>query len=655
MTDTPERIGKYDVRGQLGAGAMAVVYQAYDPVIERAIAIKVVDKRRLDATEADAVLSRFRVEARAAGRLHHPNIVAVHDCGEDGDLVYLAMECVFGQPLTAFLQGEDFRGEPDKVCDIMLQVLGALSYSHAQGVIHRDIKPSNIMMSREGVIKIADFGVARIESSHLTQTGDLIGTPSYMAPEQFAGERADARTDLYGASVIFYELLTRRRPFEGPSNAVIMHRVFTETPAPPSQLNPMLSTALDAVVLRGMAKEPGERFQSAREYELAVRAAMAAGLLAREAPRPAGAPRIDPGLLKAVRAKPVADAAAAQPAAAGSPAPAATPPPAPGSRPAERRLPADASARWRGGRGAGQDVTVLFVDDEVRILTALQALFRTRYRVQVCEDPRRAVELLKSTCFHVLGSDQRMPGMLGVDLLRVAREISPRTVRILLTGYSDLASIVGSINEGEVWRFINKPWDAQDIQDTLAEAVALATEVPEVPAWQMPPPPRFDEAVLALDPTNALTPPLLDAVGEQHWVARARDVDEAVEVLHEREVAVLVADLDADPAGVKTLLHLVKRAFPQILTVGVTEVADAEALIELINQTQVYRFLNKPVSVRQLDEHVRAALNRYRAYEATPALARVQQRVVAPKSPAPAAGSLLERLKAIRSRFGAGR
>jgi serine/threonine-protein kinase len=651
MAEIPQRIGKYDVRGLLGAGAMAVVYQAYDPVIERTLAIKVVDKRRLDESESESVLSRFRVEARAAGRLHHPNIVAVYDCGEDGELVFLAMECVFGRPLTAFLQGEDFRGEPDKVCEIMLQVLGALSYSHAQGVIHRDIKPSNIMVSREGVIKIADFGVARIESSHLTQTGDLIGTPSYMAPEQFAGERADARTDLYGASVIFYELLTRRRPFEGPNNAVIMHRVFTETPAPPSRVNPLLSAALDDVVLQGMAKEPGERFQSAREYENAVRAAMAQGLLAESRSEPSAGPKIASNLLKAVRAKPAGEAAPAAAPASTSPG-TATLPAVPA---AARRLLGEDPTLMLPSRDARQDVTLLFVDDEVRILTALQALFRTRYRVQVCDDPRKAVEMIKSTQFHVLISDQRMPGMLGVDLLRQAREISPRTVRILLTGYSDLASIVGSINDGEVWRFINKPWDAQDIQNTIAEAVALATEVPEVPAWQMPAPPRYDEAVLALDPADDLTPLLLSSFGEQHWVARARDVEEAVQVMREREVAVLVADLDTDHARVKTLLHLVKREFPQILSLGITEAVDAEVLIELINQTQVYRFLNKPVSARQLEEHVRAALNRYRTYQATPALARVVQQVQAPKEPAPAAGGLLERLKSIRSRFGTAR
>ena len=184
----------------------------------------------------------------------------------------------------------------------MLQVLSALQYSHAQGVVHRDIKPANIMVSREGTIKIADFGVARIESSQLTQTGDLIGTPSYMSPEQFAGETADPRTDLYAASVVFYELLTRKRPFEGSNNAVIMHRVFTETPPAPSIVNPLLSTALDGDRPQGhvegragsLPERPRVRAGRARSDDHGI-AQAGAGRRGR------AAPKIAPNLLKAVR------------------------------------------------------------------------------------------------------------------------------------------------------------------------------------------------------------------------------------------------------------------------------------------------------------------------------------------------------------------
>ena len=632
MPPLPKRIGKYEIRGVLGAGAMATVYQAYDPVIERTLAIKVVDKARLDASESVAILSRFAIEARAAGRLQHPNIVAVYDAGEHGDLVYLVMECVFGRPLAAFLQAEDFRGEPDKVCDIVLQVLAALGYSHGQGVIHRDVKPANLIVSREGVIKVADFGIARIESSNLTQTGDLIGTPSYMSPEQFAGETADQRTDLYAVSVIFYELLTRKRPFEGPNNAVIMHRVFTETPAPPSALNPLLSARLDPIVLRGISKDPLDRFQSAREYQQAVQSALGDKLLA-DVPPAAAPPTLQPGVLRAIRAQRAVTGAGEA------------------SVPSVTRPGATVAPLRTGGRNDTRPV-VMFVDDEVRILTALGAIFRPHYRVHIADDPVKALEMIKRLPVQVLVSDQRMPGMLGVELLRLVREMSPRTVRILLTGYSDLASIVGSINEGEVWRFINKPWDAQDIQRVVAEAVGVANGIPDVPAWQMPTPPQFDEAILALDPSDELAPQLLDAFGKRNWVVRATSVDQAVGLLGQHEVAVLVVDLEAASTEIRTLVHLLKQEYPQILTIAVTRAADAELLIELINEAQIYRFLSKPVNQEQLVRHVEAALNRYHAYKATPELTRVAQKVEPAKITEPQlSGRLLDRLRALRGRF----
>jgi serine/threonine-protein kinase len=638
----PEGIGKYQVRGRLGSGATAVVYQAYDPVIERTLAIKVVDKNRLDPHEAKAILARFRVEARAAGRLQHPNIVAVYDFGEENDLVYLVMECVFGRPLTAYLQAEDFSGEPEKCCEILLQVLDALAYSHSQGVIHRDIKPSNLMVSREGVIKITDFGVARLESSNLTQTGDLIGTPSYMAPEQFAGEIADARTDLYAVAVIFYELLTRKRPFDGHNSAVIMHRVFTEAAVPPSVANPLLTTALDAVVLKGLAKDVGERHQSAREFADDIREVMTRPLLRSAASSQGPMPQIAPDMLRAVRA----GKAVARGQSPGGPItpeamrPATLPPVIPPVL-----------------QGESPDRPhVLFVDDEVRILTALHALFRQQYRVYTAEDPSQALEIVQRVPVQVVVSDQRMPGMVGVELLRRVREVSPRSVRILLTGYSDLASIVGSINEGEVWRFINKPWDSRELQRVMAEAVDIARDLPDVPAWRMPAEARFDESILCLDPRDEITPHAVRDFGTRHWVGRARNVEETLRLLQEREVAVLVADLDAEAGGVRPLLHALKVAYPQILTVAVTGAGDALMLIDLINEVQVYRFLGRPLHPAQLKEHVAAALNRYHTYKTTPALLSGQKVEPGGRSEGTVLQPLLQRLKNLRLKlpFGAG-
>lgn len=636
----PERIGKYEVRGQLGTGATAIVYQAYDPIIERTLAIKVVDKARLDPYESKAILARFRVEARAAGRLQHPNIVAVYDFGEEDDLVYLVMECVFGRPLTAYLHGEDFSGEPEKCCDIMLQVLGALAYSHAQGVIHRDIKPSNIMLSRDGVIKIADFGVARLESSNLTQTGDLIGTPSYMAPEQFAGEIADARTDLYAVAVILYELLTRKRPFDGPNSAVIMHRVFTETPVPPSERNPLLTKALDALVLRGLAKETTERYQSAREFEEAIREILKQPLLLADAAARQDGPKISVTALKAVR-----DNAAAEGAVEIDPSMTL---PGVGARAV---VPPTLHAVPSPG-GSGERPNVLFVDDEMRILTALHALFRQHYRVYTADDPVQALEMVKRIPVQVVVSDQRMPGMAGVELLRQVREISPKSVRILLTGYSDLASIVGSINEGEVWRFVNKPWDPKDLQRMIAEAVDIAQTLPDIPAWRMPAEARFDESILCLDPRNEIIAHAVRDFGDRHWVGQARNMEEALRLLQEREVAVMIADFDADPAALKALLHALKVAYPQILTIAMTSAGDAHLLIELINEVQVYRFLSRPLNPLLLKEHVTAALNRYHTYKTTPGLLRAQK--VEPDARPEThklSKSLFQRLRGLRGMF----
>lgn len=635
----PERIGKYLVRGQLGTGATAIVYQAYDPFIERTLAIKVVDKARLDPHESTAILARFRIEARAAGRLQHPNIVAVYDFGEETDQVYLVMECVFGRPLTAYLQGEDFRGEPEKCCEIVLQVLTALAYSHAQGVIHRDIKPSNVMVSREGVIKIADFGVARLESSTMTQTGDMIGTPSYMAPEQFAGEVADARADLYAVAVMLYELLTRKRPFDGPNSAVIMHRVFSESAVPPSTLNEHLTPVLDAVVLKGLAKDAAERFQSAREFEEAIREAMRQPLL-KVAAATSAAPRIAPKLLKAVR---LARAAGET----GVPKTAAAEDPPRSEADSELRLQAMAPVT----PAASPRANVLFVDDEMRILTALHALFRQQYRVLTADDPAQALDMVKRIPVQVVVSDQRMPGMQGVELLRQIREVSPRSVRILLTGYSDLASIVGCINDGEVWRFINKPWDAQEMQRVIAEAVAIASVQPEVPAWRVPAEARFDESILCLDPADEITSHAVRAFGDRHWVGRARDTEEAMRLLQEREVAVLVADLDADPAGLKAFLHALKITYPQILTVALTSVMDAMMLIDMINEVQVHRFLGRPLNPVQLQEHVTAALNRYHAYKSTPDLLRTVKVEPEMRQELPVTRTLLQRLRSLRVPF----
>jgi predicted Ser/Thr protein kinase len=269
----PDHLGKYELRGILGKGATGVVYEAYDPVIERRVAIKTVVLPDHGDAETSDDLARFRREAQAAGRLNHPNIVGVYDYGESELLAFIVMEFVEGVTLKPALE----QGERFSIADtvlIMTALLDGLAYSHANGVIHRDIKPANVMLTHDRKIKLADFGVARIESSSLTQAGTMIGTPSYMSPEQFTGHPADARTDLYAAGVLLYQLLTGEKPFEG-GISVIMHKVLNVEPPPPSALSPAVPPALDSVVQKAMAKRPEARFATATEFAAALNEAMA--------------------------------------------------------------------------------------------------------------------------------------------------------------------------------------------------------------------------------------------------------------------------------------------------------------------------------------------------------------------------------------------
>ncbi len=269
MSD-PEKFGKYEIVSRLGRGAMGVVYKGFDPLIERTVAIKTVRKDALDEEEAEDLLARFKREAQAAGRLIHPNIVTVYEYGEDNDTAFIAMEYVKGRELKEIIDNNE-RFSLDDIINIMVQLLDALDYSHSQGVVHRDIKPGNIIVLDNGMIKVTDFGIARIESSTLTQFGDVMGTPSYMSPEQFMGQTVDARSDIFSAGVILYHLLTGEKPFPGSSMATIMHRVMKIDPIKPSDLNFHVPAAMDFCTSKGLAKHPEQRFQNAAEFARALK------------------------------------------------------------------------------------------------------------------------------------------------------------------------------------------------------------------------------------------------------------------------------------------------------------------------------------------------------------------------------------------------
>ncbi len=265
------KLGKYEIRRELGRGAMGVVYEAFDPLIERAVAIKTILKSSIDKSEMEEAFSRFRREARAAGRLSHPKIVSVYEYGEDDDMAFIVMELIRGRELKEYFDHEDRFSIKDGI-RIVLQLLDALDYSHTHGVVHRDIKPANIMITVDGQVKIADFGIAKIDSSSLTQVGIVLGTPTYMSPEQFIGKGVDHRTDIYSCGVLLYQFLTGERPFTG-SVITIMHKAVNQDAVPPSQFNPDVSPELDEVVSRAMAKRPADRYQSAAEFMQALKAA----------------------------------------------------------------------------------------------------------------------------------------------------------------------------------------------------------------------------------------------------------------------------------------------------------------------------------------------------------------------------------------------
>jgi tRNA A-37 threonylcarbamoyl transferase component Bud32 len=287
-------LDRYELRAVLARGATSTVYEGWDSRIARKVAIKTVALPDADDAELQEKIGRFKREAQAAGGLQHPSIVGVYDYGETDEIAYIVMEHIDGFSLKTVFDRHERFGER-VILGLMESVLAGLQYSHQRGIIHRDIKPSNIMLTADGRAKIADFGIARIESSSMTQLGTVMGTPSYMSPEQFMGEVVDARTDIYSAGVVLYQMLTGERPYEG-GVATIMHKVLHTEPPKPSQISTLSSPLLDGVVERAMAKRREDRFPSAQAFAEALQTAMDTTVVYRapmargsERPRPAPA------------------------------------------------------------------------------------------------------------------------------------------------------------------------------------------------------------------------------------------------------------------------------------------------------------------------------------------------------------------------------
>jgi serine/threonine protein kinase len=255
-------IGRYEIEAELGRGAMGVVYRARDPKLDRIVAIKTVSLAGLDSAAEQEYRKRFVVEAKAAGRLSHPGIVTMFDVREEEPEPYLVMEYVNGQSLQELVSRENRTVPLSTMLRLVQEIAEALHYAHAQGVIHRDIKPANILVDENGHAKIADFGIAKLNQTNLTLHGQLLGSPAYMAPEQLGDGDVDSRSDLFSLGVILYYMLTGHRPFQGNSTTTVCFKLVNHEPLPVSSFQANLSPELDNIVLRAMAKDPAQRYQT---------------------------------------------------------------------------------------------------------------------------------------------------------------------------------------------------------------------------------------------------------------------------------------------------------------------------------------------------------------------------------------------------------
>ncbi len=268
-----EQIGRYKIVGELGRGAMGIVFKAQDPAIGRMIAVKSIRLGELtDESERDRLRERLFREAQSAGILSHPGIVTIYDVAEEGDMAYIFMELVNGPPLEKMLKSEQ---SPDKetLFSLLRQVAIALDYAHKKGIVHRDIKPANIMVHEDGTAKVTDFGVAKIVSQQLTRAGTIMGTPSYMSPEQVQGTAVSGRSDQFSLGVIAYEILTGDKPFSAEYLPTLLYKIVREDFVAPHRLNPTLSPNVEPVMRKALGKTPEERYESCVEFVDALAAA----------------------------------------------------------------------------------------------------------------------------------------------------------------------------------------------------------------------------------------------------------------------------------------------------------------------------------------------------------------------------------------------
>jgi serine/threonine-protein kinase len=573
--NTTKRVGRYDIGSLIGKGTVGSVYRGNDG--EKLVAVKVLPKAAL-TPERLATLREAPL-----GRVRHPAIVNFVEMLENEKAICIVSEMAQGETIAAILKSGE-KIDLRKVWEIARQVIEALEAAHGKGLFHGDLKPANVFFDRQQRVSITDFGLASLVANQ--------GTPEFMAPEQLSDGIVDARTDIYQAAALIYTLVTRQSPFSGTREEVT-HRVMQERPADPSSLVTKIAWQLDWVIQRALSKDPADRFHAAREFSDGLRLGLQESIGA-----PLGVPKA-----------PIAKEAWAGAEKSLTPRPAKAPPEATLAQKAKLIAP-KAPQPEPPKAPAAPKTRVLFVDDEERILNALRMLFRDEYDVVTASSGAAAIELLQKEPVQIVVSDQRMPGMAGVEVLREVKKANPRTVRLLLTGYSDLAALVGSINEGEIFRFVKKPWDNDDIRAVLKEAAAVAAKVAPPPAEKLQAK-KVAASILVIDTDNSLAKGLQRMLGNDVTVHEGTSAADAAKVLQTNDVAAVVGDLRAGAKGIVSLFRLLKAKRPDTLTILLSDQPDSEVVADLINQAHVHRFLAKPVNAKELQQHVTDALKRY--------------------------------------------